>query len=114
MSELEVDNRREDQGDVFTNVRVRNPRQQQSEWIRVLKGVGHAVGAAILLIAGTVWTIRQQHPKYVNPGGLLNLPAAVVTAPSPVESLMNDTTAPPPTTAEAKAQVFKVSRFLLA
>lgn len=114
MSELEVRNRRETEGDVFTNVRVRNPRQEQAEWIKVLKGVGHAVGAAILLIAGTVWTIRQQHPRYVNPGGLLNLPAAVVNAPSPADIILSDTSAPPPTTDQAREQVFKVSRFLLA
>jgi hypothetical protein len=113
MSEPEVERRGAD-GDPFINVRVRHPRQKQAEWVKVLKGVGHAVGAAVLLIAGTVWTIRQQHPKYVNPGGLLNLPAAVVTAPSAADVILADTTAPAPTTAEAKAQVFKVSRFLLA
>jgi hypothetical protein len=112
MSQLEVEDRREAEGDVFTNVRVRHPREEQAEWIKVLKGVGHAVGAAVLLIAGTVWTIRMQHPKYVNPGGLLNLPAAVVTAAAPADAILADTTAPPPTTAQAKAQVFRISRFL--
>lgn len=114
MSEPEVENRREAEGDVFTNVRVRHPRQEQAEWIKLLKGVGHAVGAAILLISGTVWTIRQQHPKYVNPGGLLNLPAAVVTAPGFGESVLNDTTAPPPTDQQSREQVFKISHFLRA
>ncbi|MBA3645663.1 MAG: transglycosylase SLT domain-containing protein [Gemmatimonadaceae bacterium] len=112
MSEPEVENRREAEGDIFTNVRVRHPRQEQADWIKLLKGVAHAVGAAILLIAGTVWTLRLQHPKYVNPGGLLNLPAAVVTAPSEADAILMDTTAPPPTTAQAKEQVFKISRFL--
>lgn len=114
MSEPGVEDRREREGDVFTNVRVRHPRQEQAEWIRLLKGVGHGVGAAILLIAGTVWTIRMQHPKYVNPGGLLHLPAAVVTAASPAESILADTIAAPLPTAANKDQVFRISRFLRA
>ncbi|HMI47357.1 MAG TPA: hypothetical protein VK481_01650, partial [Gemmatimonadaceae bacterium] len=52
-------------------------------WKRILKAVGHAVGAAVLLAAGTVWTIHQTHPKYMQPGELLHLPAAVVTAQIP-------------------------------
>jgi hypothetical protein len=114
MSEPGVEDRREHEGDVFTNVRVRHPRQEQAEWVKVIKGVGHALGAAILLIAGTVWTIRIQHPKYVNPGALLQLPVAVVTAKTPADSILADTTAPPPTTAASKAKVFQISHFLRA
>lgn len=112
MSEPPVEDRRELEGDVFTNVRVRHPRQEQAEWIKLLKGVGHAVGAAILLIAGTVWTLRIQHPKYVNPGTLLHLPAAVVTASA--DAVFSDTTAAPPTDRATQDQVFKVSHFLRA
>ena len=36
--------------------------------------VAHGVGAALLLAAGTVWTLNQQHPKYIKPGELLQLP----------------------------------------
>jgi hypothetical protein len=114
MSEPGVEDRREQRGDAFTNVRVRHPRQEQAHWIKVVKGVGHAFGAAILLIAGTIWTIRIQHPKYVNPGGLLQLPVAVVTAKTPADSILSDTTAPAPTTAASKEQVFKISHFLRA
>lgn len=114
MSEPGVGDRRDQEGDVFTNVRVRHPRREQSEWIRMLKGVSHAVGAAILLIAGTVWTIRMQHPKYMNPGGLLQLPVAVVNAPTPADSILADTTAPPPTTASGKAQVIRIAQFFRA
>lgn len=113
MSQPEVGDRREIEGDIFTNVRVRHPREEQAQWIKVLKGVGHAVGAAVLLISGTVWTIRMQHPKYVNPGGLLNLPAAVVTA-SPLDAVMSDTAAPLPTDRQSRDQVFKISHFLRA
>lgn len=113
MSELEVEDRRENDGDVFTNVRVRNPRREQAEWIKVLKGVGHAFGAAVLLIAGTVWTIRMQHPKYVNPGGLLHLPPAVITAAS-TDAIFSDTTAPVPTDKMTRDQVFRISHFLRA
>src|SRR5438552_15855152 len=115
MGELEVEDRRDQEGDVFTNVRVRHPRREQAEWIRALKGVAHAVGAAILLIAGTVWTIRMQHPRYVSAGELLHLPAAVVTAATPVDAILADTlAAPAPTTAANRVQVFKISQFLRA
>ena len=115
MSEPGVEDRRDEEGDVFTNVRVRHPRREQAHWVKVLKGVAHAVGAAVLLIAGTVWTIRMQHPKYVSAGELLHLPAAVVTAPTPVDAILADTlAAPAPTTGANKAQVFKISQFLRA
>ena len=113
MSEPGVDDRRRQEGDVFTNVRVRSPREQQPHWVKALKGVGHAIGAAILLVSGTVWTIRMQHPKYVNPGGLLHLPPAVITA-GQTDAILSDTTAPPPTDKESRDQIYKISRFLLA
>lgn len=98
------------EGDIFINVPVRHPRREQAEWIKVLKGVGHGLGAAILLIAGTVWTIRLQHPKYVSPGALLNLPPAVVTAIEP----WIEAPAAPPTDARSREQAYKIGRFLRA
>jgi soluble lytic murein transglycosylase-like protein len=41
------------------------------------------VSAAVLLAAGTIWTLRQQHPQFVKPGELLHLPPALVTAAAP-------------------------------
>ena len=64
----------------------------------------HGVGAAILLAAGTIWTLRQQHPKFVKPGELLHLPAAVVTAVQPGTELT-----PPPSDAKAQIEVQKVA-----
>ena len=60
--------------------------------------------AAILLAAGTIWTLRQQHPKFVKPGELLHLPAAVVTAVQPGTELT-----PPPSDAKAQIEVQKVA-----
>jgi len=37
----------------------------------------------VLLAAGTIWTLRQQHPQFVKPGELLHLPPALVTAAAP-------------------------------
>ena len=84
MADLEVEQRRRETGDPFINVAVRRPRNSPApRWKRILKAVGHAVGAAVLLAAGTVWTIRQTHPQFMKPGELLHLPAAVVTAQIP-------------------------------
>jgi hypothetical protein len=107
-----VEDRRDDAGDAFTNVHVRRPVRNEPSWSKVLKGVAHAVGAAILLIAGTVWTIRLQHPKYVSPAELLHLPPAVITASA--QSVFADTLAPLPTDRNTREQVFKVSHFLRA
>jgi soluble lytic murein transglycosylase-like protein len=83
MADLEYDQRQEGAGDPFTNVPVRRPVKPEPRWKRILKAALHGVGATILLAAGTVWTLRQQHPKFVKPGALLQLPAAVVTAQPP-------------------------------
>jgi soluble lytic murein transglycosylase-like protein len=64
-------------------VPVRRPVKPEPQWKRIVKAVLHGVGATILLAAGTVWTLKQQHPKFVKPGSLLQLPAAVVTAQPP-------------------------------
>lgn len=84
MADLEFEQRQQKAGDPFINVAVRRPLNPPApRWKRILKAVGHAIGAAVLLAAGTVWTIRQQHPQFMKPGELLHLPAAVVTAKLP-------------------------------
>jgi soluble lytic murein transglycosylase-like protein len=83
MADLEHDQRQSGAGDPFTNVPVRRPVKPEPQWKRIVKAVLHGVGATILLAAGTVWTLKQQHPKFVKPGSLLQLPAAVVTAQPP-------------------------------
>lgn len=110
MNEPEVEQRRDETGDVFTNVRIRHPIKTQPKWVKVLKGVGHAAGAAILLAAGTFWTIRQTHPKYMSPGTLLHLPPAVITATAPWLEQPTEV----PTDAKSRQEIFKVSHFLRA
>jgi soluble lytic murein transglycosylase-like protein len=84
MADLEFDQRQSRAGDPFINVPVRRPvKEPASRWKRILKAGLHGIGAAVLLAAGTIWTLRQQHPKFVKPGELLQLPAAVVTAAVP-------------------------------
>jgi len=83
MADLEFDQRQSKAGDPFTNVPVRRPVRPEPRWKRILKAALHGVSATVLLAAGTVWTLRQQHPKFLKPGGLLQLPAAVVTAQPP-------------------------------
>jgi soluble lytic murein transglycosylase-like protein len=83
MADLEHDQRQSGAGDPFTNVPVRRPVKPEPQWKRIVKAVLHGVRATILLAAGTVWTLKQQHPKFVKPGSLLQLPAAVVTAQPP-------------------------------
>src|SRR3981081_2210402 len=104
MADLENDKRQSGAGDPFTNVAVRRPIMPAPRWKRVLKAALHGVSAAVLLAAGTVWTLRQQHPQYVKPGELLHLPPALVTAAAPG-------TAPytPPTDAKAVAEIQKVA-----
>lgn len=105
MADLELEQRQSGAGDPFTNVPVRRPIKPPAPgWVRVLKATLHGIGAAILLAAGTVWTIRQQHPRYVKPGELLHLPAAVVTAAAPGTEGYT-----PPTDAKALAEIKKVA-----
>jgi len=72
--------RRHSEGSIYTNVRRRRDERPTSRWRAVAKAVAHGVAATLLLAAGTVWTLNQQHPKYVQPGKLLQLPAAIVNA----------------------------------
>jgi soluble lytic murein transglycosylase-like protein len=84
MADLENDKRQSGAGDPFTNVGVRRPiKPPAPRWQRLLKTGLHTLGAAVLLAAGTVWTLRQQHPQFVKPGELLHLPPALVTAATP-------------------------------
>lgn len=84
MADLDFEKRQSGAGDPFINVAVRRPPKPPApRWRRILRNVLHGIGAVILLAAGTIWTLRQQHPKFVQPGALLHLPAAVVTATAP-------------------------------
>jgi soluble lytic murein transglycosylase-like protein len=105
MADLELDQRQSGAGDPFTNVTVRRPiKPPAPRWQRILKGALHGIGAALLLAAGTVWTLRQQHPKYVNPGRLLHLPPALVTAAAPGTEPY-----PAPTDAKAQEEIARVA-----
>src|SRR2546427_8462436 len=105
MADLEFDQRKAAAGDLFVNVAVRQPPKPPApRWKRILKATLHGVGAAILLAAGTIWTLRPQHPKIIKPGELLHLPAAVVTAVEPGA----ETTPPPPPHVKAQARIHKV------
>ena len=105
MADLDFEQRQEGAGDPFTNVAVRRPpRPPAPRWKRILKAALHGVGAAVLLAAGTIWTIRQQHPKFVKPGELLHLPPALVTAAQPgTEAYI------PPTDTAAQLEIRRVA-----
>jgi len=75
--------RRHSEGNIYTNVRRRSTELPPSPWRRVAKTVLHGVAATVLLAAGTIYTLNQQHPKYVKPAELLKLPAAIVNANPP-------------------------------
>lgn len=79
-----ANDRRHSSGSVYTNVRRRSVEKPRSPWWTTFKAVAHGVVASILLAAGTLWTLNQQHPKYVKPGDLLQLPAAIVSATPPL------------------------------
>lgn len=105
MADLEIDQRQPGTGDMFTSVPVRRPPKSEPRWKKILKAALQGTAAAILLAAGTVWTIRQSHPKFLKPGELLHLPAMVVTAVTPG----TDTVSAPPTDSAAQVEVQKVA-----
>ncbi|PYO49245.1 MAG: hypothetical protein DMD72_05475 [Gemmatimonadetes bacterium] len=106
MADLESDQRQDGAGDQFTNVAIRRPPGPPApRWKRFLKAALHGFGATILLAAGTIWTIRLQHPKFVKPGELLHLPPALVTAVTPG----TESTAAPPTDSAAQVEMKKVA-----
>ena len=105
MAEVEFEQRQSGAGDPFIDVAVRRPLKPPApRWKRILKAALHGIGAAILLAAGTVWTIRQQHPQFVKPGELLHLPAAVVTAREPGTEGYT-----PPTDSAAQIEIKRVA-----
>ena len=103
MADLEIDKRQSGAGDPFTTVAVRRPIKPVAQWRRVLRSTLQAAGAVVLLAAGTVWTLRQQHPQFVKPGQLLHLPPALVTAAAP------GTETPAPTDEQAQEEIKKVA-----
>src|SRR5436305_15090049 len=106
MADLEFEKRQEGAGDPFTNVAVRRrPRPPDPRWKKLLKNGLQGLGAAVLLAAGTIWTLRQQHPKFVKPGEMLHLPPALVTAMTPG----TEPTPPPPTDSAAQVEIKKVA-----
>lgn len=52
-------------------------------WKKYLGAVANVVAPSVLLVAGTVWTLNQEHPKYTRPAELLKLPGAVIQAQTP-------------------------------
>jgi soluble lytic murein transglycosylase-like protein len=105
MADLENDKRQSGAGNPFTNVVVRRPiKPPAPRWRRLVKTGLHALGAAVLLAAGTVWTLRMQHPQFVKPGALLHLPPALVTATTPGTEPYAA-----PTDAAAQAEIQKVA-----
>lgn len=79
------DDRRRLEGNVYTDVRRRAAeRPPLKRWQKILRIAAHGIGASALLVAGVIWTIRQQHPKYLKAGEILQLPASLVIAPRPL------------------------------
>ncbi|MFL5597844.1 MAG: transglycosylase SLT domain-containing protein [Gemmatimonadaceae bacterium] len=109
MADLGSEQRQSGAGDPFTNVAVRRPpKPPPPRWQRILKAALHGIGAAVLLAAGTIWTIRQQHPKFVRPGELLRLPPALVSAAAPGTEKYT-----PPTDEKTKLEIARVQYALL-
>jgi soluble lytic murein transglycosylase-like protein len=104
MADLEIEKRQSGAGDPFTTVAVRRPIKPAPQWKRVLRSTLQGLGAVVLLAAGTVWTLRQQHPVFVKPGSLLHLPPALVTAAAPGTEPFS-----PPTDSAAKEEIKKVA-----
>ena len=79
------DDRRRASGNIYTNVRRRRvERPPLKPWQRFARTAGQAAVASTLLVAGIIWTLNSQKPKYVKPGSLFQLPAAMVVAPPPI------------------------------
>lgn len=79
------DDRRNAGGNVYTNVRRRRvERAPRTPWQKFWHTALRVTVASVLLVAGTVWTLSQHKPKYIKPGSLFQLPAALVVAPPPM------------------------------
>ncbi|MGI9076903.1 MAG: transglycosylase SLT domain-containing protein [Gemmatimonadaceae bacterium] len=50
-------------------------------WRNALRVAVHGTALSLLLAAGTVWTLGQQHPAFTKPAELLRLPGAIINAP---------------------------------
>jgi soluble lytic murein transglycosylase-like protein len=84
MLEATVD-RRHSSGNLYTNVRRRSVEKPRSRWRSIALAAAHGFAASVLLAAGTLYTLHQQHPTYVKPLEVLQLPAAVVEATTATE-----------------------------
>ena len=81
----EQDDRRRSDGNIYTNVRRRRVEKTPLKpWQRRLRAVAQGLIATGFLVSGTYFTLSQQKPKYVKPGQLFALPAALVVAPPPI------------------------------
>lgn len=72
----------------MTSLKIVTDRTQVSalfrpRWRRYASAVAQAAGLSLLLVAGTIWTVQQQHPKFTRPAALLELPGAVISATKP-------------------------------
>jgi hypothetical protein len=95
------DERRGSNGTIFTDVpRRRHDWQPEAPWKKILRMGLHAVGAVILLAAGTIWTLNQQKPKYLKPGELLRVPGVATIAVAPKKERPSE-------------QAFRMSRVIL-
>jgi len=54
-------------------------------WRPIAAVAARVATLTILLIAGTVWTLEHEHPRYTNPAALVKLPVAVISAVKPSE-----------------------------
>jgi soluble lytic murein transglycosylase-like protein len=52
---------------------------------KLLVSAVQAMALSVLLAGGTVYTIQHQHPQFTQPAALLEMPAAVISAPKPSE-----------------------------
>ena len=68
---------------------VQSPEQVEglyrSRFRKVLGSAVQAMALSLLLAGGTVYTIQHQHPEFTRPAALLEMPAAVISAPKPSE-----------------------------
>jgi soluble lytic murein transglycosylase-like protein len=61
------------------------PQQPCLSWYckRAVRVAGQAIFASVLLVGGTLYTVRQQQLRWAKPGEILRLPAALVAAERP-------------------------------
>ena len=71
-----------------TSLKIVTERAQVSRlfhprWRAFAVAATKAAALAVLLAAGTVWTLEHQHPRFTRPAELLMLPGAVISATKP-------------------------------